>query len=100
MRPLRLLVGLAALALTGCDDPTTPSSDTTERSAPDFRAAAATDNETFVIEQPVFVDCANEGNGEVVVLRGNLHTVPHDLQRSGSRHHQDALQPAGGLGRG
>lgn len=77
MRPFRLSVGLAALILAGCDDPTTPSARAVEPMASAFAAAATTDNEKFFIEQPVFVDCANGGSGEVVVLRGNLHAQFH-----------------------
>jgi hypothetical protein len=79
MRPFRLSVGLAALVVTGCDDSTAPSAGLIEPMASSLAAAAAatTDNQIFFIEQPVFVDCANGGSGEVVVLRGNLHAQFH-----------------------
>jgi hypothetical protein len=96
------VLGLAVLALAGCDAPTIPSSQATSASTPtSFAAVTTTDNERFLIDQPVFVDCANGGAGEFVILQGSLHTLFHTtFSQSGLVMIKTQSQPQGVSGVG
>ena len=65
-----------ALALAACDSPT--ALDDSAVTPPSFaRAVTITDNVSFPVNIGVFVPCAAEGAGEVVLLSGNLHSLFH-----------------------
>ena len=96
------VLGLAVLALAGCDAPTLPSSPTTSGStSASFAAVTTSDNESILINQPVFVDCANGGAGEFVILQGRLHTLFHTtFNQSGLAMIKTHSQPQGVSGVG
>ncbi len=71
---LILLVGLAGCSSSPTD---TSSTESVAGSAPAARAQSFTVSQFFEIEIPVFVDCANGGAGENVILTGVLHDLFH-----------------------
>jgi hypothetical protein len=77
MRQRWCALGLAALALAGCDDSSAPTSADSSTPPASFRAVVTTTNFSFPLEQTVFVPCANGGAGESVTLSGSLHEVFH-----------------------
>jgi len=75
-RLLGLLVTLGGLA--GCSAaPTDSSPEGTAAPGPDLRATTFTVSQSFMVDVPVFVRCANGGAGELVVLTGKLHDLFH-----------------------
>ena len=96
------VLGLAVLALAGCDPPTDTSSAAASASTPaSFAAVTTTDNQKILIDQAVFVDCANGGAGELVILEGSLHTLFHTtFNQSGFALVKTHSQPQGVSGVG
>jgi hypothetical protein len=70
-----LFGGLAGCGSTSTD--TSSAESLAPGSAPTARASASTVSQFFEIDLPVFVDCANGGAGENVLLTGVLHDLFH-----------------------
>lgn len=66
---------VAALALAACESPTVVDAPTDV--SPSFAAVTTTVNVSVPIALGVFVPCAADGAGELVLMSGNLHSLNH-----------------------
>jgi hypothetical protein len=95
MRSAALAVASLALVVAACADaPTSP----TER--PSLAATTFTENLKIPTGLVVFVDCANGGAGELVLLDGDLHVLTHITANKNGFHIKSHFQPQGISGTG
>ena len=97
--PLALL---ACLAVAGCADGSEPLAPLAPLApdGPRLAAIAFTDNLIIPIDLLVFVDCANGGLGEEVLLSGNLHLLFHVTENANGLHIKSLANPQGITGLG
>lgn len=85
------LTSLAAAALVACEQPTEPSLADFDVPLPSF---AIVENEVVPVALGVFIPCALDGLGEVVVLEGTLHFVTGITEdANGGLHVTTSAQP-------
>ena len=91
---------VATAALAACEGaPAAPSS--AHPVAPSFAAVRSKSNMSVPVELAVFVQCANDGAGELVQLAGLLHVVSQvTLSSSGHMSVYGRFQPQGISGKG
>lgn len=95
MRSAALAVASLALVVAACADaPTSP----TDR--PSLAATTFTENIKIPTVIGVFVDCANGGAGELVILEGDLHVLTHVTENKNGFHVKTHFQPQGISGTG
>ena len=96
----RILLLAPMTLLLACGSAPTDSEETASLT-PAFAASTSTDNFVDVLDQVVFIPCANGGSGEVVEITGRLHVVVHaTLSSDGNLLFKEHFQPqgAGGIG--
>jgi hypothetical protein len=99
MKRLPLVLPIAGLLVACAQSPVTPDQDTLSDLG--FSASNSTDNVAVPVDIVTFVSCADQGQGELVFLSGNLHILFHlTISSSGNVAFKDHFQPQGVSGSG
>lgn len=98
MKRQPLVFPLAALLFACAQSPAAPDQDT----VPDLGLAPQSTESTVIpLDIVTFVSCADQGQGELVSLSGNLHSLFHlSISASGVVTFKDHFQPQGVSGSG
>ena len=98
MKRLLLVPPIGALLVACAQSPAAPNQDTVS----DLGFAPLSSDNVVVPEDIVtFVSCADQGQGELVFLSGNLHILFHlNISASGNVSFKDHFQPQGVSGSG
>jgi hypothetical protein len=75
----RLALLTTAVLMVACGDaPTAPA----DSPAPSFAAVTFTESISFPVDIAVFIECADGGAGEGVIVSGNLHSMFHSTSNA------------------